>query len=390
MSRLLQLLFFVLFCASYSLASNQWVQRADFGNFGRHRGVSVAIGNKGYAGTGHLNGTGTDTWYPDWWEYDPATNAWAQKADFPGNNGNGDQDIVALGFDTVCYAGLGQIDGTRFFKYNPTTNQWTQVASPPANGDFNNTFPFRIGQYGYFPGLYSSNFFRYDPQNDQWIQLNPLPQSTVYGIPTFAIGDYGYIKYGSTFYQYTPATDSWTPKAAFPGLYPHRPVMIDQYGYGYVIGGFMGSPTSLPWEWNNEVWRYDPSNDSWFRMDDFEGATRRWAVACNVNGRVFYGLGTNGTNFNDWWEFSPMANVNEMNLEVHVYPNPASHVLNIKTTEISSRTIHLINMEGQIVKQQSIIDNSSEIDVSDIDEGLYFLSVSSEINSATTKIIIQH
>ena len=43
--------------------------------------VGFTIGSKGYIGTGY-------DWqfrlYNDFWEYDPATNAWTQKADFGG------------------------------------------------------------------------------------------------------------------------------------------------------------------------------------------------------------------------------------------------------------------------------------------------------------------
>ena len=41
--------------------------------------VGFSIGSKGYIGTGY-NGS----LYKDFWEYDPATNAWTQKADFGG------------------------------------------------------------------------------------------------------------------------------------------------------------------------------------------------------------------------------------------------------------------------------------------------------------------
>lgn len=65
-----------------SIASLQREKKADYGSFGRHRAIGIGVGNRVYAGTGHLNGTGVDTWYADWWEYDPATNAWTQKADY--------------------------------------------------------------------------------------------------------------------------------------------------------------------------------------------------------------------------------------------------------------------------------------------------------------------
>lgn len=290
----LHLLF--LYVATTSVfAADQWEQRADFGSFGRHRAVAIGIGNKAYAGTGHINGTGVDDWFPDWWEYDPGTNAWTQKADFIGNNGNGDQDITAISINNLGYIDLGQLDGLGYYQYDPQNNQWTPLASPPPNGDFNNTFPFAIGQYGYYPALNSTNFFRYDTATDTWTQLNPLPFTNTYGVPTFSLNGKGYIKKGTAFYAYDPATDSWSPKAPFPGSTPNRPRAFVQNGYGYFIGG-MTTFTN----WSNEVWRYDATNDTWLQMQDFPGSTRRWAVICMIGQKVFYGLGTNGTNFNDF------------------------------------------------------------------------------------------
>ncbi len=72
-----------------------WFQKASFGGVGRHRSVGIAIGNKGYIGTGHVNGTGVDISYKDWWQYDPASDSWTQKADFP-VSGLGEQKRVVM------------------------------------------------------------------------------------------------------------------------------------------------------------------------------------------------------------------------------------------------------------------------------------------------------
>ncbi len=384
--RTLFLTLFVLFGAHFFLsASPQWIQKADYGNFGRHRATGMAIGNKVYAGTGHLNGTGFDTWYPDWWEYDVGTNAWTQKADYPGNNGNGDQDIVSISFDNVGYAGLGQLDGTGFYKFDPQLNLWTQVASPPT-GSFNNTFPFRIGDFGYFPALFSTAIYRYDPANDQWISLNPLPFSTNFGIPTMAINGKGYIKNGVDFYEYDVATDNWSMKAPFPGLYPNRPAMIHQNGFGYVVGGSYGSN----WTWGSEVWRYDPSLDSWTQMDDFEGTTRRWAVLVNDHDRVFYGLGTNGTNFNDWWEFVPNAGLEEKaSITIKTFPNPCTDFVEITATT-DQFEVHLYNNHGAEVSHATTTHGTAKLATADLAPGVYFYSVSgSAKETATGKIVVE-
>src|ERR1051326_1084169 len=60
-----------------------WQQMENFAGTARHRAVAISIGNRGYMGLGHINAL-VDVLYDDWWEYDPGTNSWTQKASFPG------------------------------------------------------------------------------------------------------------------------------------------------------------------------------------------------------------------------------------------------------------------------------------------------------------------
>ncbi|MDX2361163.1 MAG: T9SS type A sorting domain-containing protein [Crocinitomicaceae bacterium] len=375
--RPLLLILFCLFGLTFHLTANhQWQQIADFGNFGRHRATGMGIGNKAYCGTGHLNGTGFDTWYADWWEYDPATNAWTQKTDYPGNNGNGDQDVVSVSIGNVGYAGMGQMDGNGFYKYDPVVNLWTQVTSPPATASFNNSFPFKIGDKGYFPSIFSTAFYEYDPALDVWTQRSNIPFSTSFGVPTFAIGDKGYIKNAANFWEYDPVTDLWTPKAPFPGTSPHRPAGIGQYNYGFFIGGFAGNPSALPWIWAPEVWRYDPLVDTWEQLEDFPGTTRRWAVAMNIGDDVYYGLGTNGTNFNDFWRFNSLASEEQIDLDsFKVYPMPASDYVNIKSANYLNYTMHLYAVDGTHVLELSTTNGAIKIQRDNLPSGSYFYKI---------------
>src|SRR5205823_1893159 len=63
-----------------SQAQGTWIKKAGFGGGGRAYIVGFSIGTKGYMGTGYDGSTSKK----DFWEYDPATDAWTQKADFGG------------------------------------------------------------------------------------------------------------------------------------------------------------------------------------------------------------------------------------------------------------------------------------------------------------------
>lgn len=384
MSRLLQLLIAFAFISFYSSASNQWVQRADFGNFGRHRAVAVGIGNKAYAGTGHLNGDGTDEWFSEWWEYDPATNAWTQKADYIGHNGAGDQDLTAIAIDGIGYISGGWYGGAGHYKYDPTTNTWTELNTPPSS--FSNTDPFVINGKGYYLQWGGSNaMYMYDPGSDAWSFIGTLPTAMNQRCGTFVIGGKGYVKKDYSFYEFDPITLSWTQKANFPGTAPNNNIGLSQGGYGFYIGGYLG------WgDMYQEVWRYDPVADSWAQMEDYPFAARRWAVKAKVGERCYMGLGTNGTNFNDWWEFMPMANLEEESIEVSVYPNPASDVLNIKLKAYSTANIQLIDLEGRVIIDQNLQGVSLNINVQEVKAGTYFVRVRDEEATSSSKVMIVH
>src|SRR3954468_6201863 len=67
----------------YDTLTNTWTQKADFGGGTRFNGVAFTIGNKGYAGLGSSTYP-SYTWVTTWYEYDPTTNIWTQKGNFPG------------------------------------------------------------------------------------------------------------------------------------------------------------------------------------------------------------------------------------------------------------------------------------------------------------------
>lgn len=193
----------------YDPITNTWLQKADFGGTGRSGAVGFSIGNKGYIGTG--TGTSAEA-LKDFWEYDPITNTWLQKADFGGL-----ARWYATGFSigNKGYIGMGQISLSRpdatgdssvkdFWEYNPLTNAWLQKA------DFGGVqrqraAGFSLGSKGYagigesyfsingFSSFTSrKDFWQYNPAADNWVQKATFP--TFSNPPTsFSIGNRGYV-----------------------------------------------------------------------------------------------------------------------------------------------------------------------------------------------------
>lgn len=112
------------------------------------------------------------------------------------------------------------------------------------------------------------------------------------------------------------------------------------------------------------------SGDVWkLVFTDFEGSS---------NGNIHFSK--------EQIEFAGVPEYEGANLSV--YPNPANDLIHVNYAhEIGSMT--LTNMNGQEVLKQTT--GIASIDVSNLEEGLYFLKVSDSSNrTATQKIIIQH
>jgi N-acetylneuraminic acid mutarotase len=106
--------------------------------------VGFSIGNKGYVGTGLSQIFAKN----DFWEYDPATDTWTQKADY-----GGEAVFFAVGFaiNGKGYIGEGQSDGNiyyGFWEYDPILDTWTQVADFPGKPRAG-AVAFSIGDQGY-------------------------------------------------------------------------------------------------------------------------------------------------------------------------------------------------------------------------------------------------
>lgn len=78
----------------------------------------------------------------EFWSYNPTTDLWFEKANFPGEMR---QDMVSFSINGKGYMG-GERDPD-FWEYNPSTNTWTQKSDAPTSG---HELSFSIGSRGYF------------------------------------------------------------------------------------------------------------------------------------------------------------------------------------------------------------------------------------------------
>ncbi|MDC3253213.1 T9SS type A sorting domain-containing protein [Crocinitomicaceae bacterium] len=391
--KLLSTLLFLL--STLSAQASGWIQQTDFGGTARHRTTMIALGNKIYAGLGHYNGAGINILFEDWWEFDPASGSWSQKANYLGGPC---YHAAAFAIENVGYVGTGRITSNQlvkdFFKYDPITNTWMQISDFPGTGR-RGAIAFAVNNYGYFgTGTGSSDMYRYNPVNDSWVIIAPLPGGSRMSAVGFAIDGYGYAGTGyrsnlgwssSDFYKYNPALNSWTalPDVGVGALGTTTTRMeacgFSLNGKGYVLTGVNISSGDN----YKDMWEFNPSTETWVQIEDFDGTARRYLSGVELNGFGYVGLGTNGTNFNDFWKFDQVLSVLNRNLQsiqLSAFPNPATDVLNIQVTwadhlPLENMMLTLTTLDGKKIASKPLKVDHNKFDISTLHAGTYIYAI---------------
>ena len=210
----------------YDPATDKWTAKADFPTAGRDQPVFFTIANKGYVGTGNTNPSSATSVKSDFWEYDPATNKWSAKADFPSTS-----RCRALGFaiGNKGYLGGGEDSNVSklsdFFEYDPTTNSWKQKS--PISVAVSRSRGFAFNGIGYVVGgllgtgnTISNAVYKFDPTANEWTKTSEIatyddsykgrlyPVATVTKTKVYiglgAHGNADFMRSQKDFYEYLP------------------------------------------------------------------------------------------------------------------------------------------------------------------------------------------
>lgn len=382
MRKLFTLVLFIMI-ADGALAQTQygWVQKASLPALGRHRSTALSCGNRAYVGLGHINSVAPDVLFEDWWEYDPGSDSWSQKANFMGG-----LRYHATGFTigNDMYVGTGRAPSgvlkQDFYKYSPATNTWVQVANFPGTVR-RGAVGFEIGGYGYAgTGSYYADWYKYNPTTNTWSPIAQGPTGRISAVG-MSLNGKGYCGTGDIggnsgdWWEYNPTTNVWTQKATLTGL-----PRMEATGFPLFGKCFVGTGDNYSSGVNyQDFWAWDPATNSWTQVADFAGAARRYLIATTLNGRAYAGTGTSGMNYNDWWEFGSISGVEENDLpSVNVYPVPSSGPVTFQLSEpvASSMTLVLYDMLGNVVRVSSLQAGSQfSIDKEELSAGTYTYSL---------------
>ncbi|MFT5778509.1 MAG: hypothetical protein ACI837_001465 [Crocinitomicaceae bacterium] len=248
---------------AYDVPSDDWSNEEAIGNavglgLERCAAVSFPIGNFAYVGTGSSTG---NPYFVDFWQYDPATDSWAQMANF---DGSARRHAIGFAISGKGYVGTGVDENENykkdFWEYNPGTNTWFQL------GDFGGSarqsaVGFSMGSKGYLitgdDGVPTSDFWEYDPILDQWTQKPDFAGSSRAGAVGF-------------------------------GIYPQ---IVLATGYDINLN------------YMDDVWEFNIDSNIWVQRNDFPGDARTTAVAFEMNGLGYLGTGYNDDYLDDFWSY---------------------------------------------------------------------------------------
>lgn len=374
----------LVFCGfSFFNQAQYWIQKSSFGGVGRHRAVGCATENKGYLGLGHVNGSGVDISYKDWWEYDPSSDTWSQKASYPVNNHGATSFVVN---NQPCVGGGSALNG-EFFKFDPIQNTWTPIASCPF---FNpgDTQGFSVNNKGYV--YVGQQMAEYDPSTNGWTLKATPPVTFGSWTCSFTIEGSGYVKAGTKLFEYKPIHNTWTQRAEFPGASTGGSYGFSILQRGFVTCGYVGGLSTV----TDQVWSFYPGTNSWQLELAFPGTNRRFPVAFAIHNRGYFGTGTNGINLNDFWQYNPTINTSEINelssLSWDVYPNPTTDFLYIHLGDgIGPDTFaEIYDLTGKLVLQTPLNSGENVLDIQSLPSGAYVCSVEQNGMKTTKQINI--
>ena len=313
-------LFLVLFTICIPLllsAQGAWTQKAAIapGQW-RSFAASFSLDGKGFL-SGGLVGTVTGSATADLWQYDPVTDTWLQKANFPGTARYSAVAAVANG---KAYVGTGTSSGPTslfndWYEYDPQSNTWTEKTAFPGAAR-QGAFAFSLNGTLYVGGGFSgSNYFTdvyaYNPAADTWAQKASLPGPFAEAV-CFTAGGLGFTATGRTgnagnpfsnsVYAYNPASNTWTVKAPFAGAARLKATGLSINAKGYLGGGSPGTGFTGDW------WEYDLATDSWTQSLSLPSAVGA-ATAFEVNNKGYMIGRFGGANSTLNWEYAPAGSV---------------------------------------------------------------------------------
>lgn len=287
-----------------------WQTMADSDSFRVVRGVGFGASNRGYVLTGDTGRIGFVKFWDHVWQYDPASNSWARKGNFPGKPRVAASSFVINNKGYVC---LGINDSII----------WDSIFFIGPGGPVYRNIPIKV-----WKGAPMNDLWEYDPATDTWTKRADFPGDPRSAASAFVVNNKAYVGLGITqsgsmkkdFYEYDPATNTWRRVADFGGKERSNASAfagINTTTSTPVPLGFVGSGRdSIPNTYFNDWYRYNPANNTWTRVRDLPAERPQQDAA--AFGYGYLGYLTTGFN----WFFHRLTWQYNINSNTWISENP--------------------------------------------------------------------
>ncbi len=393
------LIVFLLLNSTFCKADH-WTKKSNFPGGPRNDAYGFSIGNKGYVGGG-IDTLGNIK--PDFWEYDPYTDAWIQKTNTPFQATSGGTFTIG---NKAYYCFLDPIYSVNdLWEYDPINDSWIQKANFPGSLRFS-LVAFVIGSIayagaGYNGGSYLSDFYSYDTSTNSWVGISNLPNISgpasafTVNYKAYVTGTWDSSQFLASphVFEYNPLSNSWSQKTNFPDTPRTDATALSISNTGYFGIGDPGSGGHFK-DW----WQYNPLSDSWIKKASIPctfGKDENASFELNNKGYICFGSDVHLNS--ELWEYTPdsTSDVQEINnriVSVQVFPNPFLTTTTITfSKELDNAEMILSDIYGKkIAAYKNISGAECLLHRNNLSSGIYFYCIKENgLIVAKNKIVVQ-
>lgn len=245
----------------------------------------------------------------DFYEYDPEDDSWTRKDDFPGQARSFPVSAVV---DGKAYVGLGYNYGCAyldtafmqdFWMFDPLTEDWTRKANFPTRASNAAVSFVHKGEiyvmHGFTNGAFDANVWKYNPGEDRWIQLRDFPGYVRTRAVACSNGDRlfagtGYAKWNENdWWEYFPDKDTWEKKKKMPDTGRINALALAVSDRIFVTTGRYFAGMHTGGHLKSDVVEYDAAKNQWYKRGEISSGARENALGFVLKGRVYIGFGEN-------------------------------------------------------------------------------------------------
>ncbi len=349
----------------YDTLNNVWTQMADFAGGPRRDAIGFSLGHKGYLGTGCSDAFGFSE-LKDFWEYDPLTNIWTQRADYGGITNQGVFKAVGVASKTSGYVIGGRRSNSpiaEIWEYNPLFDIWG-MKSPFPGGGRTDAMGFELHGKIYFGTGTDDNFYRQD------------------------------------FWVYNPFVDIWVQKADYPGDPRTSGIGFSAFNMGFVGLGTDGG-------YKKDFWAFDDLTDTWMFINMFKADERRGPAGFSFNDAAYVCTGKSyiGIKKDNWVLRKNAYNIDITGIEksenqaltASIFPNPMTDFATVELltqSDLQPIQVEILTLSGECVRRYGFsVEGKCLIYKENLASGLYIVKISATKNGkllqSFKKLVVQ-